>query len=91
MASDRVNETTAVRRSLKAAGYTAKVGHGRGTAWSWIYVNVTGPWTWDEFSRDHESKAYAIIKHAAGRDNRHNDSQTDYFCENILLEYKKRI
>jgi hypothetical protein len=33
-------ETAAVKAALKAAGINAKVGHGRGTAWGWLEINI---------------------------------------------------
>jgi len=37
-------ETKAVKEALKKAGISAKVGHGTGTAWSWleIFTDRTG-------------------------------------------------
>ena len=37
---DRRQETKAVKAALKAAGITAKVGHGTGTSWGWLYIEV---------------------------------------------------
>ncbi len=33
-------ETKAVKAALKAAGINAVVGHGAGTAWSWLEINI---------------------------------------------------
>jgi DNA repair protein RadC len=33
-------ETAAVKAALKAAGINAEVGHGTGTAWAWLEINV---------------------------------------------------
>lgn len=33
-------ETKAVKAALKAAGINARVGHGKGTAWAWLKINV---------------------------------------------------
>ena len=33
-------ETKAVKAALKALGINAKVGHGHGTAWSWLEINL---------------------------------------------------
>ena len=37
---DRKAETKAVREALAKVGIDARVGHGRGTAWGWLEVNV---------------------------------------------------
>ncbi len=37
---ERNAETKAVKRALKAADINAKVGHGKGTAWGWLYVEI---------------------------------------------------
>jgi len=36
----RRNETRAVKAALKAAGINSRVGHGKGTAWGWLHVEV---------------------------------------------------
>jgi hypothetical protein len=36
---DRKLETRIVKEALRKAGYTAKVGHGKGTAWGWLHIN----------------------------------------------------
>lgn len=41
-------ETKAVRKALQAAGINAKVGHGTGTAWSWLEVNIGAGQQWGE-------------------------------------------
>lgn len=33
-------ETKAVKQALKKAGINAKVGHGKGTAWGWLEINL---------------------------------------------------
>ena len=38
--NDRRAETKAVKTALKAAGINAKVGHGTGTAWGWLYIEI---------------------------------------------------
>jgi len=35
-------ETKAVKQALKDAGINASVGHGTGTAWSWLEISVDG-------------------------------------------------
>ena len=37
---ERRQETKAVKRALKAADINAKVGHGKGTAWGWLYIEI---------------------------------------------------
>ncbi len=80
----REAETIAVKNALIQAGYTnLTVGHGRGTARGWIEIVLYGNYTHDDYLR-----AYAIAKHAAGRDNRHDDISSDYFVENIQVEIR---
>ena len=38
--SDHKSETKAVKAALRAAGINAKVGHGSGTAWAWLEINI---------------------------------------------------
>jgi len=33
-------ETKAVKAALKEAGIKATVGHGTGTAWAWLHINI---------------------------------------------------
>ena len=42
------DETAAVRRALAAAGIDAQVGHGQGTAWSWLEINIGAGEQWGE-------------------------------------------
>jgi hypothetical protein len=87
-----VSETTAARRALKAAGYeVVRCKFGRGTARSWIEVTIVGAFTENGFRRNHQSQAYAIVKHAAGRDHLHDDLMTDLFLEQINLDYVPRL
>lgn len=37
---DRKQETKIVKDALKNAGIPAKVGHGKGTAWGWLHINI---------------------------------------------------
>lgn len=37
---ERKEETKLVKRELAKYGINAKVGHGRGTAWGWLEINV---------------------------------------------------
>ena len=36
----RKKETNAVKSALKKAGINARVGHGKGTTWGWLKVNI---------------------------------------------------
>lgn len=36
-------ETKAVKQALARKGIKAKVGHGRGTAWGWLEINLGDP------------------------------------------------
>lgn len=100
--SDLSRETTTnVKRALQAAGFNVlSVQFGRGTARAWIEAKIEG-----SFPRDRDSpeyleqcqaydkayhKAYAIVKHAAGRDNLHDDIQTDLFMECISVDFETR-
>ncbi len=40
---DHKSETKAVKEALKKAGIEAEVGHGRGTAWGWLEINIGDP------------------------------------------------
>lgn len=44
----RKEETKAVRKALQAAGINARVGHGRGTAWGWLHLNIGNGQQWGE-------------------------------------------
>lgn len=44
----RKEETKTVRAALKAAGINARVGHGRGTAWGWLHLNIGSGQQWGE-------------------------------------------
>lgn len=86
----RLDENRKVRAALKAAGFSkVKVGHGRGTAYGWIHATVIGKWTHREWHDRLRGVAYSAIKIASGRQDRHDDLMTDYFCENISLDYKQ--
>ena len=41
-------EVTAVKRALLLAGINARVGHGRGTAWGWLEINIGAGQQWGE-------------------------------------------
>jgi DnaJ-class molecular chaperone len=59
-------ETKAARKALKEAGIPARVSHGRGTVYCWIYVNVLKPAGPDLT----EERVLAIVKKATGRETR---------------------
>ena len=40
---ERREETSTVKKALKNAGIKARVTHGKGTAWSWLEVNIGNP------------------------------------------------
>ena len=77
-------ETRAVKKALIAAGYKGcSVTRGYGSARGWIYVGIRDrPQTQAEYE-----KVYAIVKRAAGRENLHDDGMTDYFIENISVDF----
>jgi len=68
-------------------------GHGTGTAYGWIHVTVTypdGEYTENSYNyqrHDERMRIYFLIKNIVGRGDRQDDSQSDYFCENILLDF----
>jgi hypothetical protein len=37
---ERKEETKAVKEALAKAGIKSRVGHGRGTAWGWLEINI---------------------------------------------------
>jgi len=84
-------ETTAVRRALKAAGYNARVRHSTGTGSFWLKISIIGTWTDRDFRDHHYGIAYAIAQKAAGRENLHDDIQSDLFMVCINLNYTPRI
>lgn len=93
--SKKIRELFKADKSLSAYKLVEN-GHGKGTAYGWIHVTVTYP---DGFypvddshlcnERYHErSRIYYLIKNAVDRGDRHDDVQSDYFCENILLTFQ---
>jgi hypothetical protein len=40
---DHKSEIKAVKEALRKAGIEAEVGHGRGTAWGWLEINIGDP------------------------------------------------
>ena len=55
---DRKEETKAVKRALNKFGINARVGHGRGTAWGWLEMNVgAGQQYGEHITDDHHSHA----------------------------------
>jgi hypothetical protein len=47
---------------------------------------MTGPWTYEEFARDHERHVKQIAKIASGRDDRRPDPD-GWDRANIMIEY----
>ena len=45
-------ETKAVKAALDKAGITAEIGHGRGTSWSWLKINVGDGQQFGEHQRE---------------------------------------
>jgi hypothetical protein len=86
-------DTQKVKKALKDAGFNVtSVSHDRGTARSWINVKI------DEYESEineagrmvsKQGTAYAIAMKAAGRENCHDDPQTDYFCERMSVDFTK--
>lgn len=90
-----------VRKALKESGYEVlRCGHGQGTVYCWIQVQVLSPESLNcyqendddgyrrysrEFS-DYQDEVYSVVKDAAGRKDRHDDTASDYFCENISVD-----
>lgn len=80
------DETKAAKKALRDAGIAVKsCRHGTGTVYGWIYVLIDGP-----YDRALEDRAYQIVRVTSGRENRHDDPMTDYFCENIEIEFTRR-
>jgi hypothetical protein len=93
-----------VRSKLRSAGLPVlKVGHGRGTAWGWLHVTLSGkrvPRTqqglydtqsleW-AFNRDLESRARRIIsEEIPGRSTKRDDSMTDYNESNFIVTVRE--
>lgn len=57
---ERKAETKAVKKALLAAGIKARVGHGQGTSWGWLYITI------DPALKMRE-KAIAIAQRVTGR------------------------
>ncbi len=53
---ERKQETKAVKAALQAVGINARVGHGKGTAWGWLHVNIGECQQWGE----HTHEGYGI-------------------------------
>jgi hypothetical protein len=74
---DRKTETKIVKDALKKAGISAKVTHGKGTAWGWMDINLGDPgkrngvnpetrmYTQEE--QDYQNKALKIAQAVTGR------------------------
>lgn len=75
--SDHKSETKAVKEALDRAGIEAEVGHGRGTGWGWLEINIGDPglrggvieetrqYTHEE--QDLHKKVMTIAKEVTGR------------------------
>ncbi|MBZ5532610.1 MAG: hypothetical protein LAO20_14350 [Acidobacteriia bacterium] len=60
---ERAAEILNVRRALTAAGFKAKVGHGRGTAHNWLDIRIAG----QPFTGEAHQQVLEIAKRASGR------------------------
>lgn len=94
------DEVKAVRAALKAAGYEIiKCNHGTGTVYCYINVEVLAPESLNCYEEPDEqgyrrftceyseylSGVYTLVKYAAGREDRHDDSYSDYFPEKLSV------
>jgi len=59
-------ETAAVKAALQKAGIAAKVGHGTGTAWAWLEINVGPGYNGSEY-RDMRRRVLRIATAVTGR------------------------
>ena len=80
------DQTKAAKKALRDAGYECSVRKGSGSERGWIRVAIRDR----RETREEYDRVYAIVKKAAGRENCHDDSTTDYFCENIDVEFSYR-
>ncbi len=59
-------ETKAVKAALQRAGISfTKVGHGTGTAWGWLHIDLAEPWKPGPQTLDEE--ALRVAQQATGR------------------------
>ncbi len=61
---DRKQETKKVKDALKAAGINCTVGHGTGTAWGWLKINVGSS---DQYTHPRETWCECAQCQAAGK------------------------
>jgi hypothetical protein len=80
------DETKAAKKALVAAGYQCSVKKGVGSCRGWIHVAIRDR----RETREEYDRVRAIVKKASGRENLHDDSTTDYFCEDISIEFSYR-
>ena len=59
-------ETAAVKAALQKAGITAKVGHGSGTAWAWLEINIGPRYNGSEY-RGMRQRVKHIAQEVTGR------------------------
>ena len=72
-------ETKAVKAALKRAGIKfAKVGHGSGTAWGWLHIELAAPWD-RETNSAKSDEATSVAQATTGR---HGD-----YDGRILVEF----
>lgn len=61
---NHAEETKAVKTALKAAGINAEVGHGKGTAWAWLEINVgKGPHDHSDNIGNHTGCSFCERRH----------------------------
>lgn len=58
--STHKEETKVVRQALKKAGINAKVGHGRGTAWGWLHINIGSGQQFGEHTHDDSKLGWQV-------------------------------
>jgi hypothetical protein len=80
------DQTKAAKKALVDAGYECSVKKGQGSERCWIIVAIRDR----RETREEYDKVRAIVKKASGRENLHDDSTTDYFCEDISIEFSYR-
>ena len=55
-------ESAAVRAALRRAGINARVGHGKGTAWAWLKINIGSGQQWGEHDRDNGTCSVSCLR-----------------------------
>jgi len=56
----RSEETKAVKAALARAGINARVGHGKGTAWGWLHINIGAGQDFGEHDKCDQQQACRI-------------------------------